>query len=567
MRIIYALENHPPTLILMVCVTPIFMHPNRYMLSNSSDNSDKNSEYSQPDMPKNPEYNLMHSVIIIGAGIGGITTAAMLAQNGFNVTVVEKHERPGGRCTRVVIDGHHFVTGPTLFVMPELYEQTFAVLGERIEDHLELRRVDPTYRIHFKDGTYLNLTSDLKTMKDQLESIEAGSFGKFLHYLDEGAKHYQLSVNHLMDRNFRNPLDFYNLRNLLIVWKVKGLIKHYDHVSNYFTDPRLKAAFTFQDMYVGLSPSNAPALFSLLQYTEFTDGVWFPVGGMYSVIEALTNIANKSGVRFLYSRVVKKIAIERRKASGVIFEDGSQMSADLVIANADLAYVYRNLLPENGGIKNLDRKHYSCSAIVYFWGLKKQYPQLDAHNLFLSGDYLGSFDCIFEEIGIPKEPSFYIHAPARVDPNLAPKNQDTLIVIVPVGHLRGDADRDWRPIIDEQRKIVLHRLKKLGMADLKDHIKFELSYSPHDWYSRYNLEKGSTHGLSHNLTQMGYLRPHNRHDKYNNLYFVGASTHPGTGLPTVLVSARLVTERILDEFDAPGHTLVSSSKAGGWKDE
>ena len=498
----------------------------------------------------------MASVLVIGAGIGGIAAAARLARHGYQVSVVEKNERPGGRCDRLVKDGHHFDTGTTLFLMPALYAQTFADLGERMEDHLDLRRIDPTYRLHFGDGSSLALTSDLNAMQAQLEAIEPGSFGAYLRYLAEGYRHYRLSLTHLVGRNFLSPLEFFNLKNLLLVFRLKSLTKHYDNVGNYFEDPRLKAAFTFQNMYMGLSPYQAPATYSFLQYTELADGVWFPMGGMVRVAEALTGIAENWGVRFMYNAPVEKIKVDGRVATGVTLADGRQIRADIVVANADLPYVYRCLLPKDGTTDRLEGKKYGCSTVTFYWGLDKRYAQLGPHNLFLAGDYRQSFDPIFKDLTLPDDPSFYVHAPVSVDPSLAPEGGDTLMVALPVGHINEAAPQDWPPqdwgtIQTRARRVVLERLGQIGLSDLVQHIKFEMSCTPPDWQSRYNLSKGSNHGLSHNLTQMGYLRPHNRHDRYRNLYFVGASTHPGTGVPTVLVSARLTTERILQEAGVP----------------
>ena len=490
------------------------------------------------------------NVVVIGAGIGGIAAAARLARQGYQVTVVEKNDQPGGRCGSLVKDGHHFVTGASLFLMPELYASTFADLDERMEDHLDLRRVDPTYHIHFQDGTSLTLTSDLSMMRKQLEAIEPGSFAGFLRYLHEGYSHYKLSLTHLVERDFRCLREFCTLRNLVLLLKLKALVKHYNNIGRYFRDPHLKNVFTFQDMYVGLSPYEAPSLFSLLQYTEFADGVWFPVGGMCRVVEVLVRIAEKNGVHFLYNAPVKQIDLQSQRASGVTLEGVQQLRADIVVANADLPYVYRNLLPDDGMAKRLDRKKYTRSAVMFFWGVDKHIPQISAHNIFMTGDYRHSFESIFGKLGVPDDPSIYVHAPARLDPALAPEGQDTLMVVVPVGHLEKSVSRDWTSIQQQIRHSVLQRLDAYGVSDLESHIKFELSYGPQDWQTRFNLLKGATHGLSHDLLQMGYFRPRSQHKKYRNLYFVGASTHPGTGVPTVLVSARLATERILQDTKA-----------------
>jgi len=491
------------------------------------------------------------TALVIGAGIGGIATAARLAQHGYRVTVVEKNEQAGGRCGHMVKDGHYFDTGPTLFLIPELYAQTFTDLGERIEEHLELRRVDPTYHIHFQDGSNLALTSNLNAMQTQLEAIEPGSFGGYLRYLHEGHTHYKLSLPNLVGRDFRNLPEFLSPKNLLLFLKLKALVKHYNNIGRYFNDPRLKIAFTFQDMYVGLSPYDAPAIYSLLQYTELADGVWLPMGGMYRLIEALTSIAEKWGVQFLYNTPVEQINVTGKQATGITLADGRQMQADIVVANADLPYVYRHLLPDDGPVKRLERKKYTCSTLMFYWGVDKQYPQLGTHNLFMADDYRQSFTRIVKDCTLPDDPSVYVHTPVRIDPSMAPTGHDSLVVVVPVGHIDDDANQNWNSIQQRARQTVFERLAEIGISDLDQHIKFEASYTPHDWQNHYNLVKGSTHGLSHNLMQMGYLRPRNRHRRYRNLYFVGASNHPGTGLPTVLVSARLVTERILEEIGVP----------------
>jgi phytoene desaturase len=499
------------------------------------------------------------SVIVIGAGIGGIAAAAHLAKQGFKVTVIEKNERPGGRCDRLIRDGHHFDTGPTLFLMPDLFGRSFSDLGEHMEDHLDLHRIDPSYHIHFEDGSSLNLTSDLNTMQIQLEAIEPGSFDGYLKYLQEGYSHYQLSMEHLVNRNFRNPSEFYNLKNLVLLFRLKALKKHFNNVSKYFNDQRLKMAFTFQDMYVGLSPYQAPAIFSLLQYSEMANGVWFPIGGMYRIIEVFVDIAVKLGVQFIYNSPVERINVNGGIATGITLTDGQTIPADIVISNADLPYVYKDLLPENGDSRHLERKQFTCSTLMFFWGVDKQYTQLKAHNLFFGSDYRQSFSRIFDDLALPDDPSIYVHTPTRVDPSLAPDGQDSLTVVVPVGHIDPEASKDWGAIQNQARRKIFGRLERIGISDLEEHIKFEVCYSPLDWQCRYNLVKGSTHGLSHNLLQMGYLRPQNRHNVYRNLYFVGASTHPGTGLPTVLVSSRLATDRILQ------NTSIDKKSTNPWK--
>ena len=487
------------------------------------------------------------SIYVIGAGIGGLTAAIHLAKRGLKVTVLEKNAHPGGRCDRISRDGHHFDTGPTLLVMPLLYESEFAALGTSLHEMLDLQRVDPTYHLVFDDGSKLALTSDMKFLGEQLEAVEPGSFQGLLRYLDEGHRHYHLATEKLVYPDFRKASDFFKLEHIPLLQQVKPLAKHYANMSHYFDDPRLKAAFTFQDVYMGLSPFEAPATFSMMPYTELAHGVWYPKGGMYQVVEALMFLAREAGVEFIFNTTVEQISLNGKNARGLIV-DGKLLESDAVLANADLPYVYQNLLPQDRQAKKLNRKRYSCSVISFFWGVDKPYETLPPHTLFLANDYRENFDSIIRDLDLPANPSLYIHAPARLDPSMAPSGQDTLIAIVPVGHMSENGEQDWAAIRDQAREHVFRRLRSIGISDLEEHIKFEMNFTPLSWRKHYNLVKGSTHGLCHNLTQLGYFRPDNRHSQYHNLYFTGASTRPGTGLPTAMVSGHQSAQRILDDF-------------------
>jgi phytoene desaturase len=490
------------------------------------------------------------SVIVIGAGIGGLTAAIHLAKRGLHVMVLEKNALPGGRCNRFSRDGHHFDTGPTLFVMPFLYEAEFRALGTSLREQLELISVDPTYHLVFDDGSQLALTSDMKCMQQQLETIQPGSFEGLGHYLQEGEQHYQLVLNNIVNRNFRRVTDLINIQNLPLVFRLKALINHYRNMSAYFHEPRLKSAFTFQDIYMGLSPFEAPATYSMMPYTELAHGVWYPKGGMYRVVESLTELARAAAVEFEFNVSVERLEVDGNNTERVVLSDDRSIQPDIVLANADLPYVYNNLLPNDREAKRLSRKRFSCSVISFFWGVDRTYDTLCGHTLFLPDDYRENFQSIIQDLSLPANPSLYIHAPARLDPSMAPRGQDTLTAIVPVGHMDQNGEQNWYELRDVACQHVFRRLQTMGIAGLESHIKFEETYTPPLWRERYNLMKGSTHGLAHTLTQMAYFRPSNRHPRYRNLYFVGASTHPSTGMPTAMVSGRLVSERIIDEFGA-----------------
>jgi phytoene desaturase len=497
----------------------------------------------------------MTSVLVIGAGIGGIAVAARMARRGFKVTVLERNSAAGGRTALLDRAGFKFDMGPSLFLMPSVFEQTYAELGERMADHLDLVRLDPTYRVHFHDGTSLDLTGDLPKMRDQLEAIEPGSFEPYLRFVDEGYRHYTLSLKHFVDRNFYNWGEYLAPANLPLLFQLRALQKHYPHVSEYFKDARLRAAFSFQNVYLGTSPYDAMATYTLLQYAELGEGVWFPRGGMYRVIESLVQIAEKNGVVFRYNAPVAKVNVEdaARKVTGVTLADGEVIPADIVIANADLPYVYDKLLPPSAKAERLGRMRYTSSALMFYWGVKGgQIPQLLHHNVFLADhDYKRSFDRIFQDLTLPDDPSFYICAPTRTEPDFAPAGHDNLMALVPVGYINDECPQDWPALQRQAREVVFKKLAEIGITDLKERIVFEQCLSPLNYRDDLNLVKGSAFGLSHDFMQVGYLRPHNRHARYGNLYFAGASTHPGTGLPIVLISAKLAEERILKEHLVP----------------
>jgi phytoene desaturase len=331
-----------------------------------------------------------------------------------------------------------------------------------------------------------------------------------------------------------------------LLYQVKPLTKHYKNMSAYFDDPRLKAAFTFQDVYMGLSPFEAPSTFSMMPYTELAHGVWYPKGGMYQVPTALYKLGLKAGVDFQFNPYVTRIELNGQRVSGIRLNGNQVIPADIVLANADLSYVYQTLLPQDREAKNILQKRHSCSVISFFWGVDREYSELNPHTLFLADDYKENFHSIIDDLDLPANPSLYIHAPTRLDPTMAPQGEDTIIAIVPVGHMPSNGHRDWAALRDTARQHAFRRLEQIGVDDLKQHIKFEINFTPPSWLKRYNLVNGSTHGLCHNLSQLGIFRPDFQHSRYHNLFFTGASTRPGTGIPTTMISGRLAANRIMD---------------------
>jgi phytoene desaturase len=488
------------------------------------------------------------TVLIIGAGIGGITTSIFLARQGYHVDIYEKNSNAGGRCGQLMREGHRFDLGATMMLMPDVYRDIFRSLGMELEQELKVMPLKDIYTVYFSDGSSLPFSTDKKRMNEVLERFEPGSAVMSEKYVTTGFRLYKIAFEKLIGRNFTKFFDFINLSNVVLLIKLKTYLKHSRYTARFFRSQHLQMAYTFQNIYVGQSPFKAPALFSMIPAAELTEGSLFPEGGMNRVAGRLIEVAEEYGVRFHYSMPVSRINTVGRRATGVTFSDGREATADIIVANADLPYVYRELLPPSFKSWKIQHMNYSCSALVLHWGVDKQYPQLGHHSVFLSDDFRNGLDKIFREKSMGDDPSFYIHAPVRTDASAAPTGCDTLTVIAGVGHLDNRYPQDWDHLKQVTREAVFARLRQIGINDLEDHIKFEIAAPPSVWEEALNITKGSVFGsLGHNILQMGYFRPHNRDSKYRNLYFTGGSTHPGNGIPMVLLSAKLVSERILNE--------------------
>lgn len=490
--------------------------------------------------------NRNKTAIIIGAGIGGIATAVYLVGNGYKVDIFEKNSSPGGRCGQLIRDGHRFDLGATMMMMPGIYKDVFRSLGIPLFENRDIHPLEDLYRIYFDDNEVLSFSPDKEKMKSQLEKIEPGSFMRSQKYVDDGYKIYKLGIDKLIGRNFDSIFQLVNFRNAGLLIKLKTYISNWAYAKKFFRNNHLLMAYTFQNIYVGQSPFTSPALFSMVPAAELVEGSFFPEGGMFSIVEKLLSAARSKGVNIHYDSPAAKINVIKDKAESITLENGTVIKADVIVANADLPYVYRRLLPDKRKSARIDKLKYSCSAICFHWGLDKSYPRLGHHNVFLSDGFREGLDSIFRNKSVSNSPSFYVHAPCRSDLSAAPEGGDTLSIIVGAGHVDRTRQQDWESLKEKTRSAVIKRLRQAGLEDIEKHIRVEMCYTPESWENACNITRGSVFGsLAHNIFQMGYFRPHNRHDRYRNLYFTGGSTHPGNGIPNVLLSAKLTAERIL----------------------
>ncbi len=486
-------------------------------------------------------------IVVVGAGVGGLAAAVRLAHAGYQVTVVEQHDGPGGRAGRWESEGFRFDTGPSMVMMAECWRELFADVGRRFEDYVTLVQCDPCYRLRFADGTNLEMTSNLPRLLDNLERIEPGCRSRALNWLRDTGELYHRGIGFIR-RSMHQPQSMLRVGAMGPTHGMRALGDLQRLIGRYFRDERLQQAVTFQSLYLGLSPYDALAIYGLLAHTEVAGGIHYPLGGMHQLPLALERLGREFGVEYRYGCAVAGLERSAGRIASVRLADGSRLTPDLVVANSDLPYTYATLLQEP--YPGIDRKVFSCSVVLLYLGVNRQYPDLLHHNLAVSRDLRATCHELFTEHRMPDDPPFYLVATSRTDPSQAPPGCESLFVLVLAPSQDPARPIDWRVEGPRVEARTLERLEAYGLTDLRKHIVTRRVVTPDDFTASFGNLRGEAFGLSHGLTQIGYFRPRNRHARYRNLYFVGQSTHPGCGLPMVLISAECAVERIRSEAPA-----------------
>ncbi|KAL9603234.1 MAG: hypothetical protein Q9219_001253 [cf. Caloplaca sp. 3 TL-2023] len=527
-----------------------------------------------------PKASGKSAIVHKGAGAGGVATAARLAKAGFNVTVFETNNFTGGRCSLIHHEGYRFDQGPSLLLLPGLFKETFEDLGTSLEaEGVRLMKCEPNYNIWFDDGKSFELSTDVARMKLEVEKWEGkDGFERYLGFLQEAHRHYEISVAQVLKKNFTSLLSMTRPAFLRHLFPLHPFESIYSRASKYFWTERLRRVFTFGSMYMGMSPFDAPGTYSLLQYTELAEGIWYPLGGFHKVVDALVKIGERLGVKYRLSAPVKSVKLDDkgRNAIGVILESGEEVMADAIVINADLVYAYANLLPQSSYSRSLQKRSTSCSSISFYWAMDRTIPELTTHNIFLAKHYRESFDDIFKQQLIPSEPSFYLNVPSRIDPTAAPEGKDSLVVLVPVGHLLDDKQgigrkgldvhtkQDWDAMVTKARETVFSTVEaRTGVRNLQGALVKEIVNTPQSWKDVFNLDKGAILGLSHSFFNVLSFRPKTKHPSIDRLHFVGASAHPGTGVPIVLAGAKITSEQVLERFGTKKPWETDSSRGKG----
>lgn len=487
-------------------------------------------------------------VIIVGAGFGGLSAAALLAKKGFNVKVIEKVEQPGGRASVYSDKDFYFDMGPSWYLMPDVYEKFFDQFGKKPEDFFKLERLDPSYRIFFADEKIIDIAADLEKNYELFDSLEENGAQKLKEYLKSSEELYDFSIEEMLYKDYTSILDFLNGKLLLKGYKLNMFENLQHYVNKRFKSDEAKKILEYAIGFLGGSPANTPSFYHLMSHVDLKMGVFYPQGGMRKVVDSIYQLAKSLGVEFHFNEPVKKLEIHDHEVKKVI-TDKATYEADLVIVNADYAHSELDLLNKEN--RTYDEKYWESrimapSAMVAYLGIDYKVDKLAHHNLFLDKDWEHGFDKIFDpkKAAWPENPSYYVNVPSRTDLSAAPENSDTLFILIPLAPGLEDT-----PELRESfyNKIMDDLEAKLG-ENIRDHIVVKRIFALTDFKTRYNAYKGTALGLSHTLRQSALWRPAHKSKKVKNLYYSGQYTHPGIGVPMTLISSQIVADELTKTY-------------------
>lgn len=492
--------------------------------------------------------------VVVGAGPGGLASAILLASAGMRVRILERLPIVGGRTSTIEAEGYKFDLGPTFFLYPRVLDEILRSAGTSLEAEVELVRLDPQYRLTFGQGGQLDCTSNRAEMERQIGAVEPNDAPGFARFLDDNRRKLEL-MQPCLENEFSGWSNLLQKRLL----KLLPMLRPHQSIDQYlrlfFSDERIRLAFSFQSKYLGMSPFRCPSLFSILSFLEYEYGVFHPVGGCGAITTALARVARRMGVEIQLDEPVEEVLLEGRRATGVRTARGTYQ-ADAVVLNADFARALTRLFPNDKlrrwNRRRMAKKKFSCSTFMLYLGIDGRYD-LPHHNIYVASDYARNLDEIENRHVLSDDPSFYIQNASVTDATLAPKGMSTIYCLAPVTHQHPNVD--WSREKDRFRSLVLQQAAKAGFTDLESRIRFERVISPNDWDQQYEIHQGATFNLAHNLRQLLHLRPHNRFEDIDGVYLVGGGTHPGSGLPVIFESARISSRLLLQDLGVSAPSL------------
>lgn len=484
-------------------------------------------------------------IIVIGSGFGGLSAAIRLQAAGHQVTIVEKRDRPGGRAYVYVQEGFRFDAGPTIITAPWLIDELFEIAGKKTADYVELVKINPFYNIRFEDGAVFNYDDNRENLLAQIGKFNPADVEGYKKFAADLGEIYRVGFE-LIDKPFSTWRDM--LRVIPQMIKLRSDRSVYQFVARYFKDERLRQVFSFHPLLIGGNPFTATSIYAMIHRLEQEFGVWFALGGTGALVNGLTELFLDIGGEIYLEAEVDRIFVEdtTRKATGVYLKTGDFLPADIVVSNADVAFTYLNLIDAKYRRKYTDKKvknmSYSMSLFVIYFGTNRKYEHLAHHEILMGKRYKGLLEDIFVNKTLSEDFSLYLHRPTATDETLAPLDCDCFYVLSPVPHLGGKID--WKTAAKPYRDAIIKYLEERYMPELSKHIVTESRIDPLHFQDTLNSYLGSAFSVEPTLMQSAYFRPHNKSEDIKNLYFVGAGTHPGAGLPGVMSSGKVVANMI-----------------------
>lgn len=481
-------------------------------------------------------------VVIIGAGFAGLAAAACLAQEGYAVTVLEKNTQAGGRARQFEAEGFVFDMGPSWYWMPDVFEQFFQRFGKRVSDYYELLRLDPSYIIHFGPGDSLAVPAGREDLMQLFEHLEPGSGPRLQRFLDEAAYKYEVGMREFVFKPGHSVFEFADLRILSSVFRLQLFTSLAAHVRALFKNEKLIQLLEFPVLFLGATPQNTPALYSLMNHADLSLGTWYPMGGMHKIVEAMVKLATDLGVDIRLGEEVRAVHIPNGQAR-MVETDKASYPADAVIGGADYHHVEQSLLPPDRRMyseRYWDKRTMAPSSLLFYVGLDRKLEGLHHHNLFFDRDFGRHAHEIYEAPQWPSDPLFYVCAPSVTDKTVAPEGCENLFILIPLAPGLPDEEAK-REVYFEQ---VMNRLESLTGQPIRKHIVYKRSYAHRDFITDYHAFKGNAYGLANTLLQTAFLKPKMKSTKVDNLFFTGQLTTPGPGVPPSLISGQVVAGEV-----------------------
>ena len=485
------------------------------------------------------------SVSIVGSGFAGLSAACFLAQKGFQVTIFEKNADLGGRARLLQGEGFSFDMGPSWYWMPDVFDDFFAQFGKKASDYYELKRLSPSYRVVFGENNFVDLPASVEGLIDLFESKEKGAGEQLRKFLEEGKFKYDIGVKKLVYKPSQSIFEFLDWQLIKGVFQLHVFQTIANYIRKYFKNPELIKLLEFPVLFLGGTPQNTPALYSLMNYSDMALGTWYPVGGMYEVVKAMVNLAESLGVKIHTNAPVTKIEVENHKATGV-WVNGELHKADFVVGGADYHHVEKHLLAkeyQSYSDKYWDERVLAPSALLYYVGVKKELANVLHHILFFDEDFTQHAKEIYDNPQFPTKPLFYVSCASKTDKTVAPEGCDALVLLIPVA----PGLKDTEEIREKYYQLIMERMEKLTGQEIRSHVVFKKSYAQSDFINDYNSLKGNAYGLANTLMQTAIFKPSLQSKKVKNLFFTGQLTVPGPGVPPAIISGEVVAKVIMEQ--------------------